>query len=273
MSAVEEIRAGNIDQALQMLRLEVRAHPAEPKHRVFLFQLLAIQGEWDKALTQLNLAGELDVANLQMMHAYREALQCEVFRESVFAGKHAPVIFGQPQDWLAQMLNACSMEAEGNYAQAQSIRRAALQAAPASSGTINGEAFEWLADADSRLGPMLEILINGRYYWTPFYHIKSIHLEAPADLRDSVWMPAHFTWTNEGTAVGFIPTRYAGSTLESDSAIRLARKTAWREPYEGTVFGIGQRTLTTDLGDYPLMDVRSIVFNSVPDAASSEHTA
>ncbi len=263
MSAIEEIRSGNIDEALQMLRMEVRAHPAEPKHRVFLFQCLAIQGAWDKALTQLNLAGELDVANLQMMHAYREALQCEAFRESVFAGKHSPVMFGEPQDWLAQMLNACHLDAEGHYAQAQSVRNAALDAAPALSGTINGERFEWLADADSRVGPVLEILVNGRYYWAPFQHIRSIRLEAPADLRDSVWMPAHFTWTNEGTAVGFIPTRYAGTTKQNEPAVRLARKTEWHEAFKGTYFGIGQRTLTTDLGDYPLMDVRRIDFDSL----------
>jgi hypothetical protein len=29
-------------------------------------------------------------------------------------------------------------------------------------GTLNGTTFEWIADADSRLGPMLEVLVERR---------------------------------------------------------------------------------------------------------------
>ena len=39
----------------------------------FLFQLLAVQGQWDRALTQLNMAGEMDAAHLAMVQTYREA--------------------------------------------------------------------------------------------------------------------------------------------------------------------------------------------------------
>ena len=55
---------------------------------------------------------------------------------------------------------------------------------------------------------MLEAIINGHYYWIPFQQIQQIQIEEPADLRDVVWMPAHFVWTNGGDAVGLIPTRY-----------------------------------------------------------------
>ena len=36
---------------------------------------------------------------------------------------------------------------------------------------IDGKAFAWMADADMRLGPVLEAVINGRYYWVPLVHL------------------------------------------------------------------------------------------------------
>jgi type VI secretion system protein ImpE len=75
-------------------------------------------------------------------------------------------------------------------------------------------------------------------------------------------MPATFTWSNEGQVVGLIPTRYPGSEASSDSAIRLARKTEWSEPIEGTMLGLGQRLLATDECDYPLMDMRQVEFHT-----------
>ena len=70
--------------------------------------------------------------------------------------------------------------------------------APTASGTIDGKPFEWIADADPRLGPIMEAMVDGKYYWVPFTRLSRLDIEAPADLRDQVWMPAHFTWSNGG---------------------------------------------------------------------------
>ena len=263
MSALEAIRAGKLQEALQSLQQEVRQYPAETKHRVFLFQLLAVQGQWERAMTQLNVAGELDSGALPMVQAYREALQCEALRHAIFAGERSPVVFGEPEPWIAQLMEALRLGAENQHAQSRQVRDEAYAAAPAIGGSIDGVRFEWISDADSRLGPMLEVLVNGRYYWVPFHRIRTLKIEAPADLRDCVWMPVHLTWANGGEAVGFVPTRYADTTKAADDALLLARKTDWFEPEQGTYWGLGQRMLATDAGDYPLMDVRLIEFGSV----------
>ncbi|MFY9973601.1 MAG: type VI secretion system accessory protein TagJ, partial [Chromatiaceae bacterium] len=88
--------------------------------------------------------------------------------------------------------------------------------------------------------------------------IRTIRLEEPGDLRDLVWMPAYFTWANEGEAVGLIPTRYPGSESSPDPDIRRARRTEWIEQGAETYSGLGQRMLFTDAGEYSLMDVRLI---------------
>jgi type VI secretion system protein ImpE len=54
----------------------------------------------------------------------------------------------------------------------------------------------------------------------------------------------------------------------------MARKTDWKERKDGTASGIGQRMLTTDQGDYPILEVRSIEFDhtSEPvDPTASDH--
>jgi type VI secretion system protein ImpE len=272
MSADQLLREGRPQEALAALTQEVRARPADAKLRTFLFQLLCVEGQWERALTQLNVAGEMDPAALAMVQTYREAIRCELLRTEIFAGKRSPLIFGQPAEWLALLVKALALSAEGKHAAAAQLREQAFEAAPATGGVIAtaqagakaarlppGETpFQWLADADSRLGPVLEAVFSGRYYWVPLHRVRRIDVEPPADLRDVVWMPARFVWANGGDTVALIPTRYASSETSSDPLVRLARKTDWSEAAPGVFLGQGQRMLATDAGEYSLMDVRQI---------------
>ena len=221
-------------------------------------------------MTQLGVAAELDAAAIPMAQMYREALNCEVLRADVFAGKRAPMIFGQPEKWLALLIESTLLAARGEAAHANTLRDQAFEEAPSSAGTLDGTAFEWIADADMRLGPVCEAVVNGRYYWIPFERLSRLDIEAPEDLRDLVWLPAHFVFTNGGEAVGVIPTRYPGSESAEDSSLRLTHKTEWIETGEGVFHGLGQRMLTTDNGDKALLATREIVFAERPAEATEE---
>ena len=265
----DALHGGDPAQALKLLQDQVRAKPADAKLRVFLFQLLCVTGQWERALNQLDVAAGLDASALAMAQTYREAIKCELLRAEVFKGKKVPMIFGQPEPWLALLIEALLREGQGDLAAAQKLRDQAFEQAPASAGTLDGATFEWLADADMRLGPVLEAVINGKYYWVPFARLTRIDIEAPEDLRDTVWMPAHFVFENGGESVGLIPTRYPGSE-SADGLLALSRKTEWQESAQGVFTGLGQRLFTTDAGDKPLMDVRQITLEAAPaDAPSS----
>lgn len=268
MLAEEQWREGDPEASLRQLQEQVRKAPANASYRVFLFQLLALMGQWERALNQLMVAGELDAANLAMVQTYREALHCEVLRGEIFAGRRSPLVFGQPDPWFALLTEAARLAAQGAGAQAKDVRERALESAPSTPGQIDGVPFDWIMDGDSRLGPVIEAIVNGRYYWIPFQHVQAIRMDKPEDLRDLVWTPAYFTWANGGESVGLIPTRYPGSEASPDPALRLGRKTDWLEQPGETYFGQGQRMFFTDGGEYPLMDVRTIVFTS--SAADAE---
>ena len=269
-TAQELIAAGDPQAALQSLQQQVRAKADDVKLRIFLFQLLCVLGQWQRALTQLQVCGELDAGTLAMVNTYREALQCEAVREAVFAGKTTPHAFGQPQAWVAWLAEALQADARGDATQAARLRQQAFDDAPATSGTLNGEPFEWIADADSRLGPVLEAVINGRYCWVPFTALAKVVVEPPSDLRDLVWSAAHLEFPNGGATVALIPSRYAGSGASGDAALQMSRKTEWL-PIGGDYFrGLGQRLLSTSASEPGLLEVREIVLHtSAADSAAA----
>ena len=265
--AERSLKDGDPAAALAQLQDLVRAKPADAKLRIFLFQLLCVLGQWQRALNQLEVACGLDASALAMKQTYADAVRCEAIRQQVFDGKKSPMIFGQPDQWLALLIESLLASGHREPQRSQELRARAFDEAPASHGTIDGRPFEWIADADSRLGPVLEAVINGRYYWVPFSRLTKVQIEEPEDLRDFVWMPAHLQFENGGESVALIPTRYPGSETADDGLIALARKTVWEEIAPDMHRGLGQRTIATDAEETPLMEIRAIVLTGSEDAA------
>lgn len=268
IDAREALRSGDLEGAMAALKQDVRKAPRDSKLRTFLFQMFCVTGEWDRALTQLSVAAELDPLAFPMLQAYQAAIRCEILREKVFRGERSPTVLGDPGEWLPLLMEATRLLATGQPEEAARLRDTAFDAAPGSIGTLNETAFEWIADSDPRLGPVLEIFLNGNYMWVPYFRVKAIHIEAPADLRDQVWMPARFTWTNEGEAVGFIPTRYPGTLATKDPTALLAKKTDWLDLAPDWSVPVGQRVLVTDAEETALMDVRTLLMTPSEDGTT-----
>lgn len=258
MYAEQLVREGKFHDALEDLKKYVRKEPDNSRYRTFLFQLLALMGDWERALNQLNVLSDLEATLWPMLHIYKEAIQCEYLRKEVFAGRKQPLLLGEPPGWIALLLESLRLMGQGRFEAAVSLRDQAFEQAPESSGTINGQSFKWIADADSSLGPVLEVIVNARYYWAPYQQIQGIDIAEPKDLRDKVWLPAEFTWTNGGRAQGLIPARYAGSEDSNDPMIVMGRKTEWIALSDGVYKGRGQRVLATDRDEYGLLDIREI---------------
>lgn len=270
MTPEEHLKTGDLAATLSALQDKVRSNPADPKLRIFLFQLLCVLGDWKRAINQLKLSGEMDPAALMMAQTYREGIICEVYREKVFKGDKDPMIFGEPEPWLALLIEAQKFLAQGKPAEAAKLREQSFEDAPASSGTVNGKPFDWIADADMRLGPVLEVVINGRYFWLPFAQIAKLEIEEPADLRDAVWTAATLTLRNGGEVVALIPTRYADTPAKGDDAAKLARATVWEDAGGETFIGIGQRLFATAEDDVALLDVRELIFDGTLEEAGGD---
>ena len=267
MKPEELLKEGRLEETLKSLQQVVRDDPANPKPRVFLFQLFSILGDWNRANTQLQVLADMDSDSMMLSRIFTPVLLCEAIRREVFAGKRTPIIFGEPAAWVGSLVEAISLFGRGEYSAGAKLRDQAFEAAPASAGKVNGESFEWIADADERLGPVLEVILEGRYYWVPFCRIRQLFIEPVTDLRDLVWAPAQFVWENGGEASGHIPARYADTENSPENSLKLARKTEWRDR-GGVHAGLGQRVLATDANEYPLLEIRTIEFG-VPDSNSA----
>jgi type VI secretion system protein ImpE len=54
LNSEQALKEGNLEQALAEIQQLVRKDPANAKHRIYLFQLFSVLGQWERALTQLN---------------------------------------------------------------------------------------------------------------------------------------------------------------------------------------------------------------------------
>jgi type VI secretion system protein ImpE len=259
MTAETLLQAGDPHAAQDALQEQVKKNAADPKLRIFLFQLMAVNGQWKRSQAQLEIAGQLDSTADPMVQAYRDVINCELHREAVFAGQSKPLIFGEPEEWVALLVEAQQAFAKGEFDRFTRLNEQALEKAEPRSGKINGDGFAWLADADQRFGPVFEFMFNGHYYWVPMSRVSKLHTDKPSDLRDLTWLPAEVQWTNGGKLMVMMPVRYPRLEGVSGPGL-LSRRTDWLTHAEDVVEGTGQRIFATDENDYSLLQVRSIEF-------------
>lgn len=242
----------------------VRQKPADDKLRVHLFQLYAQAGQWQKALAQLQVAAKLNEAHKMLAHAYRLALRAELLREDIFRGTRTPNILGQPLQWISYLVDALQEDGKGQHLRAAELRALAMEAATPTSGRMDEKPFEWIADADSRIGPVLEAYVNGDYYWVPFEAIVEIKVDAPVDLRDLVWIPAHLKLVNEGLHPVLLPARYPLLGEDAEDGHLQSRLTSWAPLGEDGWRGQGIKIFATDTDEASILDVRHIRLDAHP---------
>ncbi|KAB7648282.1 type VI secretion system accessory protein TagJ [Polymorphobacter fuscus] len=252
MDAEQCLRAGDIPGARAALAAELKRAPQDVRARQFFWQLMAVVGELDKADAQLKALGGVQASAMMMGSVYMQAINAERLRDRTFAGDLAPKSLVGTEPWVAGLLDALAATIRG-APDAAARHDAALAEAPASPGSIDGTPFEWLADADTRFGPMLEVVIGADYGFIPFAAMNRIRAAAVADLRDTVWRPAEIGLKSGQSSMVFIPARYPGTVATGDPALMLGRRTDWTAAGDIEI-GLGQRLLATDTDDHGVLE-------------------
>ncbi|WP_334184956.1 type VI secretion system accessory protein TagJ [Novosphingobium sp.] len=254
------LRSGDFDGARAALVETVRAQPADQAARMFLFQLLAVAGEWDKARRQLQALAQLSGEAQMLAVAYGQAIDAELERAEVLAGRQRARQHAA-SDWCEGLVEAIHHLGNGRTGEAIAARDAAFDAAPDTPGIFNDEPFEWIADADARFGPAFEAIIAGRYGIQPFDQVAVITSEGPRDLRDLVWYPVQIAFKSGQSVAAFLPARYPGSEVSRETDERMARATWWHASEWGDI-GSGQRLWTlSDGDDRGLLALRDLRFD------------
>jgi type VI secretion system protein ImpE len=238
MNAKELFQAGKLTEAVQALSAELRNDPTDAKRRTFLFELLCFAGDFDRAEKQLGVLSQAGPSSEMGALLYRGVMAAERARQETFAKREYTMM--PPAD------------------------------ATPFHGTLNGQPFESLADADARIGPRIETFSAGTYLWLPLAHIASIEIQAPKRLRDLLWVPARVRTgpAFQGTELGeiLIPVLSPLSWRHEDEEVRLGRLTVWGEDANGDEVPFGQKLLLVDGKEIPLLEVRSVTITASPAA-------
>jgi type VI secretion system protein ImpE len=237
MHARQLFQAGRLDEAIEALGAEVRDNPTDAQRRAFLFELLCFAGQFDRAEKHLSVLGSNGRDAEMGALLYHAALHAERLRQEMFEKETFPV-----------------------------------SSARIVGGTINGQSFTTITDADSRIGPRLEVFAAGQYMWLPFEHIATVRMEAPKRLRDLLWAPAivrpaeSFKGLEMGEAL--IPAIAPLTWRHPDGAVRLGRVTEWVELEDGGQSLVGQKMLLVDDEEFPILELRELEIALAPAASN-----
>lgn len=235
MTPQELLRSGRLQDAIQALSGELRNHPTDQKRRAFLFELLCFAGEWQRAEKQLNVLADATPEAGMGALLYRSAIAGERNRQVFFENRQYAVPSDGPEPTPRP-------------------------------GRLNGESFQTIEDADSRIGARLEIFLAGEYLWVPFAHLQSVRIGPPRLLRDLLWSSAAVMagpeLRNQDFGDILIPNLYPFSCRHAREAVKLGRETDWSTGEDGDV-PYGQKLLVLD-GErvVPFLEVRSLEFDS-----------
>lgn len=265
--STQRFKTHSIDEVLEEIKQAVRKKPDNADLRAQLFQVLALKGDWQRAVDQLKISAEMNEQAQPVAMIYINAINAESERNEVLAGRAMPAVFGTPPDWLALLTQALK---ESTAKQAAALRQQALEMAPSVGGVLKTYTdneqeleFEWLCDGDGRLGPVLEFMSNGRYGWIPFEDIHSVRFIEAQGLSDLLWVQAEVHLNDGRSHVGLVPARYPAVVdyASQHDALNLGHRTEWLELSENIYQGLGQKTLMSDTADYGLLEIAEIRFS------------
>lgn len=248
MTADENLRSGDLEAARAELVATLKRAPSDQGARMYLFQLLCVCGEWDKAAAQLRTLAQFSPEAQMLATVYGQAIEAEKVRAAAFAGTGAfPMLAGGDLAWTVDLAASLAASAAGRADEAEALRDAAFSAASDTPGEADGQPFGWVADADGRFGPVLEMVLNGRWGLMPFEVVETLAFEPVRDLRDLVWRPVQIRLRTGLSTAAFVLARYPGSE-NGPAAIRLGRETVWQAA-DGEERALGQRLLSFDAGE------------------------
>ena len=260
MDAKTLLESGKLSAAVEQLSQDVRAHPVDSRLRTFLFELLCLAGDYERAGRQLDVIAQQDTKTEMGVEIYRGILAAEKARARLTSDGLMPDFLLKPPPFAMLHLEAVNRLREGHPAEARGLLEKAAESEAPAGGRADGQAFADFSDEDSVLGCLLELFLHDRYVWIPFAHIKHLSISAPKKLRDLIWIPATLE-TIEGPVGGvFIPVLYRDSWRHANDQVRLGRMTDWQELGEGLVGGMGQRVFFVDEGEKAILELRELEF-------------
>lgn len=254
------LESGNLSGAIEAALAFVKSNPTNPSARIFLFELSAFAGDWERAKRQLDVIGHQDTTAMIGSKILEQCVLAEGKRTDFFAKAAKPEFLASPPDYVYGLLTANNRVIEGNLKEAREILDKVDEQRPAFACKINGADAEDFRDYNDLTSVILEVIIKDSYVWVPFEQIEKITFFEPKSLRDYFWRQATLETDNGTNGEVFIPTLYNDSWRSGDDLVRLGKITDWRDFGEDIFVGEGTKLFAVGAEHKTILDLQTIEF-------------
>ena len=260
----EFMQSKSLGDAMTEMENAGRQNPSALSHRMALFQILIINGAWERALKQLYTCYRLSNSLSKIAETYGDLIRAERQREKVFSEKGTPAFLGEKPIWMEGLIQSIEYQQQEQYDLADTLRLQAFEQISDVVCTIEtaSNVFEvpWLTDMDSRIGPTVEIMYCGRYFWVPMQQIQNIRFYPIENLRDLVWRAIEIQLTDSDDVMqAFMPARYPYSYLAGEDE-KVSKITTWQMQGQTGNCGFGQKMWMSEGYDFSINECRSLIF-------------
>jgi type VI secretion system protein ImpE len=263
----ERLSADELTEAVAEAQAALRAKPGEARLRHLLIDLLILSGDLLRADAQAATAATLNPADAVGLGMLRGEIRGMHARAEWYRSGALPSFPNglSEADAAALRLGVALRENDGEGARAAADVLEHLTEGV--SVSWNGAAQQAFRDLDDRLPHAFEaITTGGAYLWIGFSTVASLRLKPVARPRDLAFPRAELVLRDGSASQVLLPALYDPGEAILDDALRLGRRTDWRELPGGLVAGLGQRCFLVGDAVEPLLEARSIGSANVAEA-------
>jgi type VI secretion system protein ImpE len=260
----ELFRDGKLHDAIAAQTAAVRTAPSDVNRRWFLVELLCFAEGWDRCDQLLEIIATQAEGMAAAVLRFRGLLRGEQTRRQVMREGRAPEMIGPSAALLQPVVEALLNLREGAQEAALGKLAEAADQAPPVAGTYGGtQSFDTFQDIDDVCARFLEFITEGGdYRWVAVDDISLLESAPMQRPRDLIWRPSRLEVRDGPAGDVYLPALYVSDGLDLDDAIRLGRRTDWRETPGGPVRGMGQRTFLVGDDDVPIHELRRVEFDA-----------
>jgi type VI secretion system protein ImpE len=242
---------------------QVKANPRDTTARILLADLLCLQGAFERADAQLQIASHHAPDDAIGIAQLCGLIRAEVARRAWFEDGALPSFLGQPtprqQTALQMALALRAADATATACLREELERTHV----ARRGSCNGVSFDDFRDADDLVQDNIEaVCANGKYYWLTPDALVSLTFAAPRYPRDLMWRRTRAVLHSGEEVELRLPAQYFDEAAADEH--RVAQQTDWIASIGGLVLGRGQRTLMIGGEPQGMMDIKYLRFEAPP---------
>jgi len=267
MSITEQLKAGQLEDAIQAAIDDVKAAPMEWDRRIALSQLLCLAGDLERADNHLETAQIQTPDAIMRISMYRQMIRGEKTRRECWEQGRTPDLMEnqEPNELIQTNLKLILALRQDDAAEAAQLIEEIEEKRPVVGGSNDGVEFVDLRDLDDRTAFFFEVITsNGKYFWLPFEIVESVEFHPPEQPCDLLWRRATMTALGQVGDV-FISALYPGSSQSDTMTHKLGQSTDWAGD-EGPAIGLGQRMLWLGDDEKSIMELGKLEIRTAPEA-------